>query len=556
MRVSCVTGYDYIIIGSGTAGSTLAARLSEDEAARILVLEGGGADRGFWLKLPVGYYKSIYDKRVSHLYLGEPDPGIAGRQADCPRGRVVGGSSSINGLIYIRGQHADFDDWEALGADGWSFQDVLPHFRAVETYAGPPSQFRGAHGPLQVSDLRNDNPACNDWLLAALAHGLPRNDDFNGESAIGVGTYQLTLRGRWRDSAATAFLHPALQRPNLTLKTNAHVTSIIFDRSRATGVRYVRDGVAREVHADCEVILCGGSVQSPQLLQLSGIGPAELLREHGIPVRQDASEVGENLQDHLQMRTIVELGERGASLNDHMRNPFALAKMGLQWLLQAYGPLTVGAGQVGGAACTRYAENGRPDLQLFVMPLSVDKPGMPLHRYSGFTTSIWQCHPESRGSVQIATTDPFADPRIRTNYLSSEKDQKVIVEGVRLVRELYGRPEFRQRWRREVVPGAEHQSDAEVLQAVRQMAGTVYHLVGTCRMGSDTRAVVDPELRVNGVDGLRVVDASVMPKITSANTNAATCMIAEKAAAMIRAGASATRHQISLSSSDTFSSTR
>ena len=334
------------------------------------------------------------------------------------------------------------------------------------------------------------------------------------------------------------------------------MTSIIFDRSRATGVRYVRDGVAREVHADCEVILCGGSVQSPQLLQLSGIGPAELLREHGIPVRQDASEVGENLQDHLQMRTIVELGERGASLNDHMRNPFALAKMGLQWLLQAYGPLTVGAGQVGGAACTRYAENGRPDLQLFVMPLSVDKPGMPLHRYSGFTTSIWQCHPESRGSVQIATADPFADPRIRTNYLSSEKDQKVIVEGVRLVRELYRRPEFRQQWRREVVPGAEHQSDAEVLQAVRQMAGTVYHLVGTCRMGSDTRAVVDPELRVNGVDGLRVVDASVMPKITSANTNAATYMIAEKAVAMIRVGASATRHQISLSSSDTFSSTR
>jgi len=535
-----MAGFDYIIIGSGTAGATLAARLSEDEAAQVLVLEGGGADRNFWLKLPVGYYKSIYGSRASHLYRGDPDPGIAGRQMDCPRGRVVGGSSSINGLIYIRGQHDDYDDWEALGADGWSFKDVLPHFRSLETYAGPPSQFRGAHGPLQISDLRNDNAACNDWLQAAMAYGLPSNDDFNSESTHGVGAYQLTLRGRWRDSAATAFLRPALQRPNLTLKTNAHVTSVIFNGARATGVHYVKDGETHEVHADCEVILCGGSVQSPQLLQLSGIGPADLLREHGITVRHDAPEVGENLQDHLQMRTIVELSERGDSLNDHMRNPFALAKMGLEWLLQSRGPLTVGAGQVGGAACTKYAEGGRPDLQLFVMPLSVDKPGKPLHRYSGFTTSFWQCHPESRGSVQIANTDPFADPRIKTNYLSAEKDQKVIVEGLRLVRELYNQPEFRQRWQREAVPGAEHQSDAEMLSAVRQMAGTVYHLVGTCRMGSDARAVVDSKLRVNGVDGLRVVDASIMPRITSANTNAPTYMIAEKAAAMIRADADIT----------------
>lgn len=530
-----MAGFDYIIIGSGTAGSTLAARLSEDAAVRILVLESGGADRGFWLKLPVGYYKSIYDKRVSHLYKGENDPGISGRQMDCPRGHVVGGSSSINGLIYIRGQHADFDDWSALGAEGWSFNEVLPHFRAIETYSGQPSQYRGAHGPLQVCDLRNDNPACHDWLRAAHAHGLPQNADFNGESAFGVGGYQLTLRGRWRDSAATAFLHPALKRPNLMLETGARVTEITFDGLRASGVRYIQNGITREMTADCEVILCCGSVQTPQLLQLSGIGPARLLREHGIPVRADAPEVGENLQDHLQMRTIVELDERGDSLNDQVRNPVSLAKMGLQWLFQSRGPLTVGAGQVGGAVCTKYAENGRPDIQLFVMPLSVDKPGKPLHRYSGFTTSFWQCHPESRGSIHIASSDPFRDPRICTNYLSAEKDQKVVVEGIRMVRELYNRPEFRHRWQREVVPGAKNQSDSEVLAAVRQMAGTVYHLVGTARMGSDARAVVDPELRVNGVEGLRVVDASVMPKITSANTNAPTFMIAEKAAAMIRA---------------------
>ena len=530
--------FDYIIIGSVTAGSTLAARLSEDNSARILVLEAGRMDRGLWLKMPVGYYKSIYDKRFSHLYNADPDPGIANRSMDCPRGRVVGGSSSINGLIYIRGQHADFDDWAKLGANGWSFKDVLQHFRAIETYDGQPSQLRGAHGPLQISDLRNDNQACDDWLQAAKGFGLPENNDFNGETAFGVGKYQLTLRGKFRDSAATAYLHPALKRKNLKLETSAFVTRLLFEGHRVSGVQYLQNGKLHEVQANCEVILCGGSVQSPQLLQLSGIGPAELLRQHNITIRHASPEVGENLQDHLQMRTIVEMNDRGASLNDHVRDPLSLAKMGLEWILKSRGPLTVGAGQVGGAACSKYAEGGRPDLQLFVMPLSVDKPGKPLHRYSGFTTSFWQCHPESRGSIKINSTNPFADPKICTNYLSAEKDQKVIVEGIKLVRELYNRPEFRHRWQREIVPGGEYQSDVEILDAVRKMSGTVYHLVGTCRMGSDADAVVDSELRVNGVDGLRVVDASIMPKITSANTNAPTFMIAEKAAEMIRANAS------------------
>lgn len=531
-----MTGYDYVIVGSGTAGSTLAARLTEKTDATVLVLEGGGPDKGFWLRMPVGYYKSIYNGRVSHLYRGAEDPGIAGRQMDCPRGQVVGGSSSINGLIYIRGQRQDFDDWERLGATGWGYNDVLPHFRSIETYSGAPSQYRGAHGPLQVSDLRNRNAACEDWQKAARATGLPQNEDFNGADALGVGAYQLTLRGRWRDSAATAFLHPALARPNLTLQTRARVTEILFDGPRATGVRYIKDGQTHNVFADREVILAGGSVQTPQLLQLSGIGPADHLQSLGITVRQDAPEVGENLQDHLQMRTIVELADRGASLNDHVRNPIQLARMGAEWLFGARGPLTVGAGQVGGAVCSKYAEPGRPDLQLFVMPLSVDKPGKPLHRYSGFTTSFWQCHPESRGSIHITSSDPMADPEIRTNYLSAEKDIKVLTEGLRIVREIYNQPEFRDRWRREIIPGADIHTEDDIHQAIRKAATTVYHLVGTCRMGRDDRAVVDPCLRVNGVENLRVVDASVMPRITSANTNAPTFMIAEKAADLMAQG--------------------
>lgn len=526
--------YDYIVVGSGSAGSLVAARLSEDAAARVLVVEAGGSDSGFWLRLPVGYFKSIYNERVSHLYKSEPGAGVSGRRIDCPRGRVVGGSSSINGLIFIRGQQEDYDDWESSGAEGWGYQQVLPHFRKFENYQGKPSQYRGALGELSVSDLRNQNDACDDWMKAAIDSGLPTNEDFNGESTYGIGSYQLTLNGRWRESAATAFLKPALDRSNLTLSTRAQVTRLIIEKGRAIGIEYQQGGQLKRAYATSEVILCGGAVQTPQLLQLSGIGPVELLTSLGITPLVDASEVGENLQDHLQMRTIVELSDTHSSLNDHVRNPIKLTKMGLDWLLQSKGPLTVGAGQVGGAICSKYAQNGRPDLQLFVMPLSVDKPGKPLHRYSGFTTSFWQCHPQSRGSIHIRSADPSADPAIQPNYLAAEHDCNVMVEGLKMVRDIYQQPAFKNRWNQEVIPGADCQSDAEILAAIRQNASTVYHLVGTCRMGSDQKAVVDPQLRVNGIEGLRVIDSSVMPQIPSANTNAATYMIAEKGAAMIR----------------------
>jgi len=506
--------------------------LSEDPSCRVLLLEAGGPDRGFWLRLPIGYYKSIYDPRFTWQFKSEPGEHIAGRQIDCPRGRVVGGSSSINGLAFIRGQHEDFDDWDALGAAGWSFRDVLPYFRKFERYAAAPSQYRGQTGELGVSELRNRNDMCDRWIDAATEYGLPANEDFNGATTYGVGRYQLTVDGHWRASAATAFLHPALARPNLTLQTNSQIARVLFEGARAVGVETIRDGALETVRADREVILCAGAVKSPQILQLSGVGPADLLGQHGIPMVHDAPEVGRNLQDHLQMRTIVRLNGPG-SLNDEVRNPFKLLKMGAQWLFDKSGPLTVGAGQVGGAATSRYAENGRPDLQIFVMPLSVDKPGKPLHDYSGFTAAVWQCHPDSRGTIEIASADPLAAPRIQPNYLSAEHDRRVTVEGVKMLREIADQPSFRAHWTEEIVPGPDVRTDEQILAAIRENAATVYHLVGTCRMGSDARAVLDPDLKVNGVEGLRVVDASVMPKITSANTNAASIMIGEKGSAHI-----------------------
>ncbi|MGL6110256.1 MAG: GMC family oxidoreductase [Rubrivivax sp.] len=530
--------FDYIVVGAGSAGCVLAARLSEDPATRVLLLEAGPADRSLWIHLPIGYGKTMWSPTYNWCFHTEPEPGMNGRRIYWPRGKTLGGCSSINGLIYIRGQHQDFDHWAALGNAGWGHGDVLPYFIKSEGNQRGAIALHGGDGPLKVSDIGAKHELIEAFIDGAMQVGVPRTDDFNGARQEGAGYFQLNTWRGWRCSTAKAYLAPARRRANLRVETGAMAAGVDFDARRATGVRYRQGGVMKSATARAEVLLAAGAIQSPQLLQLSGIGPAELLRQHGIELRQSLPGVGENLQDHLQIRLIFECA-KPITTNDQLNSWFGQLKLGLQWLLWRSGPLAVGINQGGCFMRALHDQAGRPvaatpDIQFHVATLSADMAGGKVHPFSGFTLSVCQLRPESRGHIRIRSADPFAPPAMQPNYLAADLDRRTAVAAVKAARAIAAAPAMQPYVKREVKPGPEAGDDAALLEFCRNQGATIFHPSGTCRMGHDAMAVLDERLRVHGIQGLRVVDCSAMPTLVSGNTNAAAVMMAEKAVDMIR----------------------
>lgn len=523
--------YDYIVVGAGSAGCVLANRLSADGRHSVLLLEAGPRDNYLWIHLPIGYAKTMFHPVYNWGFYTEPQPTMNNRQVYWPRGRGLGGSSSINGLIYIRGQHQDYDRWAALGNAGWSWQDVLPYFKKLERNSRGASEYHGGDGPLACSDIEERHPLMDAIIDAAAELGMPRNNDFNGAQQEGAGYYQLFTREGWRCSAAVAYLKPARARPNLKIEPDAHATALVMQGRRVTGVRYRHGGVEREAHARREVLLAAGALQSPQLLQLSGIGPASLLNQHGIPVVHDVPEVGANLQDHLQARVMYKV-TRPITINDDLRSLAGRVRMGWQWLARRSGPLAIGI-NYGGLFARVMPESATPDVQFHFAALSAEMAGAKTHPWPGCTFSVCQLRPTSRGTVTIKSRDPLDAPAMQPNYLSTEADCRTMIEGVKLARRLAQTSALGELIASEYRPGDAARSDDEILEFVRNYGATIFHPVGTCRMGSDDAAVVDPHLKVRGVSGLRVVDASIMPTLVSGNTHAPVVMIAEKAADMI-----------------------
>ena len=523
---------DYIVVGAGSAGCVVAARLSEDPSVRVVVLEAGGEDRSPWIHIPLGYGKTITDSRVNWCYETEPDAAMAGRRIFWPRGKVLGGSSSINGLLYVRGQAEDFDHWRQLGNVGWSYEDLLPYFKRSEGRIGPgDDSVRGRGGALAVSDLLDRNPLSEAYVAAAEAIGIPRNDDYNGRVQEGVGYYQTTSRNGRRCSAAVAFLRPAMKRGNLRVITRAHAERVLFAGRRAVGVSFSQGGERTTVRATREVILCGGAINTPQLMMLSGLGPAAHLAGHGIETVHDLPGVGQNLQDHFQIRFVYRCTQP-ITVNDIMMSRVKMARMGLQYALFRTGPLTVSAGQVGIFAKTR-PEMEVPDIQFHFIGFSNDRPAEGLHKFSGFTQNVCQLRPESRGEILLKSADPMVYPAIHANYLAAELDRTTLVEGMKMCRRLADQPSMRRYIASEYLPGEAVQSDEALLDYARNYGGSIFHPCGTAKMGRDPMAVVDDRLLVHGIDGLRVADASIMPRLVGANTNAAAVMIGEKAADLI-----------------------
>jgi len=529
--------FDYIVVGAGSAGCVLANRLTASSRHRVLLLEAGGRDSNIWIHIPLGYGKLFNDARVNWLYSTEPEPDMNNRTLIQPRGKVLGGSSSINGLLYIRGQAEDFDHWRQLGNAGWSFEDVLPYFRRAEDQERGADALHGTGGPLAVSDVSEPHPLCEAFIEAAQQAGFPRNDDFNGPSQEGAGYFQLTARNGRRCTTAVGYLRQAKRRPNLAVVTDALASRILFDGRRAIGVEYRVGDTARVAHAGCEVIVAGGAFNSPQLLQLSGLGPAALLQSHGIPVIADMPGVGADLQDHLQVRMQYRCTEP-ITMNDVINSWRRRIGAGLRYILSRKGLLTIGAGYAGGFFRT-HAGATTPDVQVHLIIFSGDSSGAALHPFPGFIASVCQLRPESRGFVHIKSADPTMPPAIQPRYLSSAFDCDTVVAGMKLLRGIMRQPAMRRYIAEERAPTPDCMSDADLLAFARATGSTVFHPTSTCRMGQDAAAVVDERLRVRGIERLRVVDASIMPTVVSGNTNAAAVMIGEKGADMISQDAKA-----------------
>jgi choline dehydrogenase-like flavoprotein len=531
--------FDYIVVGAGSAGCVLANRLTASGRHRVLLLEAGGHDRNIWIHVPLGYGKLFTNPKVNWLYTSEPEAELNNRRIIQPRGKVLGGSSSINGLLYIRGQPADFDHWRQLGNSRWSFDDVLPYFRRAEDQQRGEDALHGMGGPLAVSDVCEPHPLCEAFIAAAQQAGFPRNDDFNGPTQEGAGYFQLTARRGRRCSTAVGYLRPARRRPNLTIVSNALASRILFSGRRAIGVEYRHGETTRVAHANAEVILAGGTFNSPQLLQLSGLGPAPLLQSLGINVIADMPGVGADLQDHLQVRMQYRCTER-ITMNDVIHSWRHRAGAGLRYALFRKGLLAIGAGYAGGFFRTSPLA-ATPDVQVHFIIFSAEAAGAALHPFPGFIASVCQLRPESRGVVRIKSADPRQPPAIQPRYLSSPVDRDTVVEGMKLLRRIMRQPAMRRYIAEERAPDPACTSDAELLEFARATGTTVFHPTSTCRMGRDPTAVVDDRLRVHGIDRLRVVDGSIMPTVVSGNTNAAIVMIAEKGADMILQDAGAER---------------